>query len=386
MTPALLATLSVGCGVAVANLYFNQPLLELLATTFRAKVAAVAAISVATQIGYASGLLFLGPLGDRLPRKALILWLSAGLAASSQSLVQLVGASFMVGLFATLAQQIVPMAAHLAADSNRGRVVGTVMSGLLFGILGGRFFAGFVGEALGWRMVFGASAGLTSVLALVLAVRLPRVAATSEKSYGGLLASVFVLARRHATLRAAALTGALLFAAFSVFWVGLTPLLASPTFGLGGRVAGLFGLSGVAGALVAPMAGRWTDRQGSDRILMSSVGVVLVAFGVFALSARSLLGLAIGAVLLDTGIQAALLGNQARIFALDAEARSRINAFFMTAYFLGGACGSLVAGLAWARFGWLGDVSAGLGFAVAAGIAHFAFARSARFPAPVVKG
>ncbi|MET0282818.1 MAG: MFS transporter, partial [Polyangiales bacterium] len=184
-------------------------------------------------------------------------------------------------------------------------------------------------------------------------------------------------AREHATLRAASLNGALLFASFSVFWVALTPLLTGPSFGLDGRAAGLFGVIGIAGALVAPLAGRLNDSYGTPRVLAGFVVVTVVSYLVFAVSAQSLWGLAVGTLLLDIGIQGGQISNQSRIFALSPEARSRINAVYMTCYFVGGAAGSLLAGVAWAHFGWLGAVTAGLTLAVLAGLAHVPVWRAA---------
>jgi predicted MFS family arabinose efflux permease len=375
LSRGLTAVLAISCGLTVANLYFNQPLLTLIAHDFGVEVSRATPVAMATQLGYASGLTLLGPLGDRFARKPLILILGAVLtlallaASASQSLLQLIVASYTLGLAASLAQQLVPLAAQLAPVEHRGRVVGTVMAGLLVGLLGGRVLAGFVGEAWGWRSVF--LVGAAGVLAMsgVLACALPNLPPATNARYGELLASTLALARRHVPLRAAALNGALLFGSFSVFWVALTPLLTGPNFALGGRAAGLFGLIGIAGALVAPLAGRLNDRYGTPRVLAGFVGVTGASWLVFAVSANSLVGLALGTLLLDVGIQGGQISNQSRIFALQPEARSRINAFYMTCYFLGGASGSLLAGVAWAHFGWTGAVAAGFALAVLAGLA-----------------
>jgi predicted MFS family arabinose efflux permease len=291
-------------------------------------------------------------------------------AAASQSLLQLIVSSFVLGLAASLAQQLVPLAAQLAPAERRGHAVGTVMAGLLIGLLGGRVLAGFVGEAWGWRSVFLVGASGVMGMSVVLAFALPNLPPATNARYGQLLASTLALAREHATLRAAALNGGLLFGSFSVFWVALTPLLTGPNFALGGRAAGSFGLIGIAGALVAPLAGRLNDRYGTPRVLAAFVGITIVSWLVFALSAHSLLGLGLGTLLLDIGIQGGQISNQSRIFALQPEARSRINAFYMTCYFVGGASGSLLAGVAWAHWGWMGAVAAGLGLATLAGLAH----------------
>ncbi len=336
---------------------------------------------MATQLGYASGLLLIAPLGDVVARKPLILALAAGLtvalaaAALATGVPMLIGASFLIGLMATLVQQIVPMAAHLAPEDRRGRVVGTVMSGLLFGVLGGRVAAGFLGALVGWRGVFAAGAGTMVLLGLVLWWRLPSLPPATKEPYGRLLRSVFAMAKKHPALRASAIQGSLLFAAFSLFWVTLTPFLASPAFNLGSKAAGLFGLIGAVGTLVAPLSGRSADKHGSGPVITVAVAIVLASFAIFGAFGRTLVGLAIGTVVLDAGIQAALIANQARIFALEPPARSRINAFFMTVYFLGGAMGSLAAAGAWAWFGWMGAVAAGSLFALGSGLAHWLSSR-----------
>jgi predicted MFS family arabinose efflux permease len=376
LSSRVVGLLAVSCGLAVANLYFNQPLLALIARDFHVRVEQATPISVATQLGYASGLFLIGPLGDRLPRKSLIVGLGCVLtvallaAASAPSLPLLIAASCLVGLGACLAQQLVPLAAQLAPAERRGRVVGTVMSGLLIGLLGGRMVAGFVGEGLGFRAVFLLGAGLAVLMSLALWLALPAVPPVTDKRYGALLRSTLALGRELPALREAAGEGALLFGAFTVFWVALTPLLTGPGFQLDGRAAGLFGLLGIVGALVAPLAGRLADSRGPRRVVGASIVVVALSFALFLLTERSLWGLAIGTLLLDAGIQGAQIANQARIYALAPEARSRINAFYMTAYFLGGAVGSLLAGLTWARWGWPGAMSAGLLMTLAAGAIH----------------
>jgi predicted MFS family arabinose efflux permease len=383
----LIPLMAASAGLAVATIYFNQPLLETMARSFRVGLTAVAPVAMATQLGYAAGLFVLGPMGDRLPRKGIILVLGIGLtlaslaAAVSPTAEALIGASLGIGLFASLAQQIVPMAAHLAPPEQRGRIVGKVMSGLLFGILGGRFVAGVLGAHVGWRGVFLLGAAGAAGMTAVLAWRLPKLPPVTHEPPGRLILSVFALAGRYPALRAASFTGALLFAAFSVFWVALTPLLAS-AFHLGSQVAGLFGLIGATGALIAPIAGRLTDRIGPGKVLTAGIAGTFASFVVFAISGRSLVGLAVGSILLDGGTQAALIANQARIFALAPSARSRTNSFFMTCYFLGGSAGSVIAGHAWAYAGWTGASVAGLALTAAAGVAHALWRVPTRREAP----
>ena len=374
MSRGFILLMAFTCGAAVANIYYNQPMLGLIARSFATDAAGVAAVPTATQLGYAAGLFLLGPLGDRYDRRRVILALAAALAltlsatAAAPSIAWLAVCSFAVGMSATLVQQVIPLVAHLAPEQRRGRTVGTVMSGVLLGILCGRFVAGLVGAQFGWRAMFAASAVAAGLLGLVLARALPRLQGHSQGSYSDLLRSTLAQAARHRTLREAALEGALLFGAFSAFWVSLTPLLESADFHLDARVAGVFGLIGAAGALMAPLAGRWSDRRGPSAVLGAAIVAVVLSFGVFYVSAHSLIGLVVGTLVMDLGIQAALIANQARIFALDPHARSRINAFFMTIYFLGGALGAWCASHAWARGGWHAAMLVGGAFALGAGL------------------
>ncbi|GLU32541.1 MFS transporter [Trinickia caryophylli] len=369
----LLATIA---GVSVANIYYNQPLLDALRATFPAAAAWVGAVPAATQLGYAAGMLFLAPLGDRFDRRRLILLQTAGLvlaliaASLAPTLAVLAVASLAIGILATIAQQAVPFSAELAPPTERGHAVGTVMSGLLLGILLARTAAGFVAQYFGWRSVFAASVAALLALAVVVVLRLPKSRPTSTLPYGRLLASMWHLARELPGLREASLTGAALFAAFSAFWSVLTLLLAGEPFHLGPQAAGLFGIVGAAGALAAPLAGRSADKRGPRAVISLSIVLVAIAFVVFGLSARSLVGLVIGVIVLDVGVQAAQISNQSRIYALKPEARSRVNTVFMVCYFIGGSTGSAVGALAWRVFGWTGVCAAGLAFALAAAANH----------------
>ncbi len=384
---SLLLLLATIAGVAVANIYYNQPLLEGFRLSFPAGAAWIGAVPAATQLGYAAGMLLLAPLGDRFDRRRLILLQTVGVcialfaAAAAPSLAVLIGASLAIGVLATIAQQAVPFAAELAPPEARGHAVGTVMSGLLLGILLARTAAGFVGQYFGWRAVFGASIVVLVALGGVILMRLPHSKPTSTLSYGKLLASLWHLTVELRELRAAALTGAFLFGAFSLFWPVLTLLLAGAPFHLGAQAAGLFGIVGAAGALAAPYAGRFADKRGPGAIISLAIGLVALAFVIFAASGASLVGLVIGVIVLDVGVQAAQISNQARIYALRPDARSRVNTVYMVAYFIGGASGSAVGVSAWHAFGWLGVCVAGLAFTALAGWVHHRSQRRATAPA-----
>ncbi len=372
----LLLLLATIAGVSVANIYYNQPLLGNLRESFPRSASWVGAVPAVTQLGYAAGMLLLAPLGDRFDRRRLILLQIAAIcvalviAASAPSLVVLIGASLAIGVLATIAQQAVPFAAELAPPSGRGHAVGTVMSGLLLGILLARTAAGFVAEYFGWRTVFGASVVVLLGLAAVIWMRLPKSKPTSTLPYGKLLVSMWHLIVEHPGLREASVTGAFLFAGFSAFWSVLALLLTGAPFHLGPQAAGLFGIVGAAGALAAPLAGKFSDRRGPRAVISLSIVLVAVSFVVFGLSGTSIAGLVIGVIILDVGVQAAQISNQSRIYALSPEARSRVNTVYMVTYFIGGAAGSAVGAMVWPVFGWVGVSAAGLVFAALAGWNH----------------
>ncbi|WP_186190567.1 MFS transporter [Burkholderia gladioli] len=377
----LLLLLATIAGVSVANIYYNQPLLGALRLSFPDGAAWIGVVPTATQLGYAAGMLLLAPLGDRFDRRKLILLQIAGLsvallvAAAAPALPVLAAASLAIGVLATIAQQAVPFAAEIAPPAERGAAVGTVMSGLLLGILLARTAAGFIAEYLGWRAVFCASVAALLALAVVIMLRLPRSTPTSTLRYPQLLASLWHLAVELRELRYAAATGAAMFAAFSAFWPALTLLLAGAPFHYGPQAAGLFGAVGAAGALAAPYAGKSADKRGPHAVIALGIWLVAISFAIFAVSARSLAGLVIGVIVLDVGVQAAQISNQSRIYALKPEARSRVNTVYMVCYFIGGAIGSSAGVEAWHAGGWLGVSVVGLLFACLAGTIHHVGAR-----------
>ncbi|WP_026736010.1 MFS transporter [Fischerella sp. PCC 9605] len=363
-------------GAAIANIYYNQPLLDSFSQSFPQSAPWIGAVPTVTQLGFAVGMLLLAPLGDRIDRRRLILLQIAGIcvallvAATAPTLPVLIGASLAIGMLATMAQQAGPFAAELAPPVQRGHAVGSVYSGLLLGILLARTGAGFVAEYFGWRAVFAASIVTMLVLAVVVATRLPPSKPTSTLPYGKLLGSPWYLAVDLRGLREAALTGAALYAAFSLFWSVLSLLLAGAPFHLGPQAAGLFGIVGAAGAYVAPWAGILADRRGPRAVISLAIALIAVAFVVFGLSGASISGLVIGVIVLDIGLQMAQVSNQSRIFALKPEAPSRVNTVYMMCYFIGGAAGSATGAVAWHAFGWTGACIAGLLFSALAGWNH----------------
>ncbi|MFU2210884.1 MFS transporter [Solidesulfovibrio sp. C21] len=379
--------MAAAAGLFVASIYYNQPMLGILAREFGVGPEQVATVAVLTQVGYAVGLLFLASLGDCFERRRLIVITTLGLAASlawaaaAPSLAILIAASLCLGVLSTVAQQVVPMAAHLAPEHQRGRVVGVVMAGLLSGILLARTISGVVSEYVSWRAMFALAAIACLGMAALLAVRLPRSEPTSPLSYRKTLLSLLGLFRTHAVLRRAGLTQGLIFAAFIAFWADVALYLEQPPFFQGSAVAGLLGLLGMAGILAAPLTGWVSDKLGGGqgKIIIGGAGAVAASFLLFACFPASWAALLGGIVLMDIGVQAAMISNQSRVYALDATARSRLNTVFMTVMFAMGALGSAVGAHAFARFGWRGLSLLGAGCALAAlGIEAFGSRRSGK--------
>ena len=348
--------MALATGVAVANIYYNQPMLAVIQRAFPGS-SLTGLIPTATQLGYAAGLLLLLPLGDLMDRRRLIvtqfavLAVALILAAAAPSAAALLAASVVVGAGSAVAQQIVPLAASLAAPESRGRVIGAVMSGLLCGILLSRTLAGFVAAHLGWRDMFWLSVPLALGTAALMAAVLPRGQPHAAVGYGQALRSLAHLWREEPRLRTATAAQAGLFASFSAFWTILALHLERPPLHRGADVAGLFGILGAAGVLAAPLAGRIADRRGPELALSIGALLVIASWAIFGLI-DSLAGLIIGVVLLDFGVQGALVSHQHVIYALRPEARSRLNTVFMTGMFFGGSVGSAVAIVAWRLGGW----------------------------------
>jgi len=369
---SLLATLAVAAGLSVANIYYNQSMLGVLARQFGVSASAVSIIPVLSQIGYAFGILFLSPLGDRFERKGLILNTLLALAvalagtALAPSLTGFAVASFITGVLATVTQQLVPMAVHLAPARERGKVIGIVTGGVLLGILLARTVSGYVTDHLDWRVMFWIAAGLMLVLAGILAVLLPRVSPTTQVSYPQLLKSLWHLLRTHRVLRQAALVQALVFAAFLAFWSDLALLFQQAPYHLGGTAVGMIGVVGAGGALVAPIAGRFADRRGPAVVVSLGAALVVLSFAIFGLLQGSMIALVAGVIIMDLAVQSSQVSNQARVYALDPAARSRLNTVFMTAMFCGGAVGAGAGGIAFQSMGWTGTCLFGGGAALLA--------------------
>lgn len=364
----LVFLLAAGAGLAAASLYYSQPMLGVLGADIGAADRTVGWVPTLTQLGYAFGILLLAPLGDRFDRRNIILAKAAVLVAAllaagfAPSIGGLLAASLVMGLSATLAQDIVPAAATLAPAEHRGRVVGTVMTGLLLGILLSRVVSGVIAEQFGWRAVFVAAAGSIALLGAALWRGLPRFTPTTDLGYGELLGSLVTLWAGHPGLRRAAIAQGLLSLAFSAFWSTLAVMLHGAPFHLGAAAAGAFGLAGAAGALVAPVAGRIADRRGPALMTRLGAGLAVVSFAAMALSpllpegARLWL-LVASAIGFDLGVQASLIAHQTIVYGIDPAARSRLNAVLMVGMFIGMAAGATLGSQALAAWGWNGVVA-----------------------------
>lgn len=363
LSPRLVLLLASGAGFAVASLYYAQPMLGVLGEEVGANVRTVGLVPTLTQLGYALGILLLAPLGDKFDRrniilaKAGILGLALLLAGAAPSIGVLLIASLVIGLAATMAQDIVPAAASLAPEHHRGKVVGTVMTGLLLGILLSRVVSGFIAEHFGWRAMFIAAASSIGFIAMASWRGLPRFHPTTRLSYGALLGSLIQLWTRHDGLRRAAIAQGLLAIGFSAFWSTLAVMLHGAPFHLGSAAAGAFGLAGAAGALAAPIAGRIADRRGPELVTKLGAGLVVFSFALMVLAAFmpvqiQLVMLVIGAVGFDLGFQATLIAHQTIIYGIDQGARSRLNAVLFVVMFLGMAIGSAVGSWLFAAGGW----------------------------------
>ena len=360
LSPSLTLLFSVTCALAVANVYFAQPLLDSMAQSLGVESSMIGVVVTATQVGYALGLLFIVPLGDLVNRKRLILshvLLSAvALAAvgAAQQWLTLLGAMVVMGLLAVVVQVLVAYAAVLATPSQRGHAVGTVTSGIVLGILLARFTSGLIADLAGWRAVYCVSSGLMLTLAAVLWRAVPVTASPRhEESYLMLISSLFKLFITEPALRVRGLLALLIFAAFSVLWTAMVLPLSAPPLSLSHTAIGLFGLAGVAGALAARRAGRWADQGLGQRVTGISLALLTLSWLPITFAETSLIALVCGVVLLDFAVQAVHVTNQSIIFAARPDAQSRMVGAYMCFYSVGSALGAAAATQVYALWGWM---------------------------------
>lgn len=370
MDRRLVALFAVACGASVANLYYAQPLLDRIAEDLDVSPSAAGLLVTAAQIGYALGLVTIVPLGDRIARHRLVAPLMAACtlallgAAAAPGLPVLLLAILGVGLTAVVAQVLLPLAGALAADHERGTVVGTVMSGLLIGILAARTFSGLLAAAAGWRAVYLAAAAMTAFLGVVLHRALPRLpVADPELTYRGLLHSLWPLFRDEPVVRRRMAYGAIGMAGFTTVWTSLAFLMAED-YGRGEAETGLLGLAGLVGAGAAQGAGRFADRGWAHRSTGGFLAVVAIGWLALYAGGESIAALIGGLVLVDLGMQGQHITNQSILYALRPDARSRLTTLYMAGAFSVGAIASATSGIAWSHGGWDGVCLLGGGYAV----------------------
>lgn len=355
--PAIIPLMAVSAGVIVANIYYNQPILNEIGQALQVSESQIGKVSMLSQLGYGLGMFFLLPLGDKLNRKNLILLLcgllivTLTLFAFSSTLTGICILSFFVGLFSTPAQIILPMAATLGKH-NRGKNVGQVFSGILVGILGARVLSGLITEWLGWRYVYGISAFIVLTMTILLKLYLPEVTPKFKGSYLNLLKSTLALVKEYRVLRQAALLGAFTFGVFCSFWTTLTFHLSSAPLNYHTGTIGLFGLIAIGGALVAPYFGKLADKGNVYNSLLLTVSMIIGSILLIKVFPYSIPVLIISVFFLDIGVQATQITNFTRIYSLHEDAHSRLNTIYMTTYFIGAAVGTYFGLLSWKLGQW----------------------------------
>lgn len=367
-----IAVMALCTGLIVANIYYAQPLLVLISDEFNVSESNAGQITFFTQMGYALGLLFCVPLGDKLERKRQILTMTglamAALFATALSvnigMLKIMG--FIIGFTSIVPQLILPMAASLAAPERRGKVIGVIMSGLLIGILLSRTISGVVGQHFGWRAMFWIAGGMSAVMMAVMFFSFPSSKPSFTGSYGALMRSVFTLVKEQPLLREASFINACAFAVFGLFWTTSVFLLSNPPFNYGSDVIGLMGLAAATGALGAPLIGRIADRRNPRIAVGYGLMCMLASFIICWFFRTSIIGIVAGIVLLDLGLQGVHVSNQTRIYALLPEARNRMNTAYMTISFIGTSLGSGIGLLVWDIGKWGGVCLAALGLLMVA--------------------
>ncbi|MGW7537601.1 MFS transporter [Amycolatopsis sp. NPDC054798] len=379
--PLLFAVMAICSGVTVANVYLAQPLLALFARDLGVAPSSAGLVVTCAQFGYAAGILFLVPLGDVRRRRPLLTAMLAAtvlallLGALSPGLSTVAAAAALVGGFTVVPQVLVPLAAELAPPDRRASVVAGVQIGLMAGIVGSRVVGGAVGEIFGWRAVYVLAAVLTAASGLLTVALVPREPArTTGIGYGQLLVSLPRLLRGEPALRHSCLLHASLFGAYNATWTSLVLVLTHDPYRFSTATAGLFGVLGLAGAFVAPWAGRFIDRRGPLPIITAALALTLVSALAYALGRTGLAFMIVAIVAVNVAVQWSQIANQARIFAYLPDARSRANTVYMVAVFLSGAICAALAGACYGAFGWPGVCALQAVLAVA-GLAVLPFAR-----------
>ena len=372
MSKTLVFLMAAGSGLTVANIYYAQPLLEAIRQSFGMSVASTGLIITASQLGFALGLAFLVPLGDLMERRVLVVSMTAGISVCLAGMAlapfssMLLAAALMIGALSVVAQILVAFAATLAGPAERGQVVGTVMSGLLMGILLARTAAGYLAQLEGWRAVFGVASGLMVALAAVFYRGLPAYRSNIGVGYWALMRSIVSLLMEEPVLRLRAFYGAIAFGSFSVLWTPLALLLSRPPYQYSSGTIGIFGLAGVAGVLAASVAGRMADMGWTRQLTGITSALLALSWLPLELGGHSALMLVFGILVLDLSVQGLHITNQSEIYRLRPDARNRITSAYMVSFFAGGVFGSALSSFAYAHSGWQGVCLVGTGFGTVA--------------------
>ncbi len=366
LSQSLILIMSIASGLTVANIYYIQPLLAEIARYFHITQGYSGLMATLTQVGYAFGLFLILPLADIFEKRRLILTMLLGstffsiLLFLSPTITVALIASFGLGFCSVIPQLLIPFAAQLANPNERGKVIGSIMSGLLIGILLARVISGLIGKYMLWKITYILAAFFMILIWLLLRSKLPQSYSNSKINYRESLKSMIPLLKQFPVLRESSIIGALIYFAFSAFWTALTFLLQSPHYNMGTDIAGLFGIVGIVGALFSRLAGKFSDQKGARFTIGINIIVVVIAYGIFSIWGFHLAGLIIGVILLDLGIQSCNVSNQTRIHQLSDEARSRITSIYMVSYFLGGSLGSFLGTYCFQHYGWIGVCIIGL--------------------------
>lgn len=366
-------------GLVVANNYYNQPLLGLISKDLNVSESAASRISMLTQIGYAVGLLMIVPLGDKFFRKRLILidlflvfgsllWMTF-----ATQLWMLYAASLLIGVTSVIPQLFIPIAAELSSDKEKSSNIGTVMSGLLLGILLSRFIGGIVGDVWGWRAMFGIAAGLMILVWFAVYKMLPEMQPNFKGTYKELMRSVGHLAKTQPILQLASFRGAMAFGSMCALFTTLVFHMEKPPFNAGASVVGSFGLAGAVGALAAAKVGKLQRFLDINRIISYSLLVVLGSWAFTYFGGETYWGLIVGVILVDLGVQSSHIMNQTNYFLIKSNAVNRLNTVYMVCYFIGGSLGTWLASIAWQYAQWDGVCFVGASFGLLALIAHILF-------------
>lgn len=362
----ILWTLAIVAGVSVANLYYNQPLLNIMRNELGVSEFKTNLIAMITQIGYALGLLFIVPLGDLYRRKNIILTnfflliFSLLAIAMAPNIYIIWAASLITGICSMIPQIFVPIASQFSRPENKGQNVGVVISGLLTGILASRVVSGFVGEVLGWREMYFIAAGMILLCAIVILKVLPDIQPTFQGKYSGLMKSLFSLVRKYPSLRIYSIRAGLAFGSFLAMWSCLAFKMGEAPFHASSDVIGILGLCGIAGALTASFVGKYVKKVGIRNFNFIGCGMILLAWASLFFCGNNYAGIITGVILIDIGMQCIQLSNQTSIFDIYPSASNRVNTIFMTTYFIGGSLGTFLAGSSWQTWGWSGVVGTGV--------------------------